>query len=83
MSRSVDELTLLQGYLVREMDTPSLLSILQSVPETVHSDLLGRWVSSYIIPFALQHLPQSMVSKQPGIALCVLDFVHDICRVRC
>lgn len=51
-----------QGSLVGEMDGDHLLSLLRCVPETVNSDLLGRWVSCYVVPFILQHLHQALVS---------------------
>ena len=52
-----------------EVDETSLLSLLQCVPESVDSNSLGHWLSRYIVPFVLQHHPQSLVSQTPLISL--------------
>ena len=55
-------MVVLQGSLVRDMDSSQLLSVIHSVPETVNSDLLGQFVRHCVLPFVLQRLPQSLVN---------------------
>ena len=47
--------------LVGYLDSNNLLPLLECIPDSVTSDLLTAWLAHNVVPFLLQHVPQSLV----------------------
>ena len=59
---------------MQELDKDNIYLVLGCVPETLDSVQLGRWISRYVVPLILQHLPEALVRRSPS--MWSLDCCH-------
>ena len=62
---------------MQEVDATNVHSLLACVPEVVKSQLLEQWLSLYLLPFILQHIPHALVREK--YCTCSYDIRYFVC----